>query len=415
MALASIPTLLSLDEFATQMGINPWAFNQLDVNALIGDQVHSCAPWFQYDWQKGQTLSRETIAQAIADAEAMLAEQLTYWPAPRFISGEEIPYPRPHQPEWWSVWWNERWMLKDVTTHYGKIISPGVEAFQTISAAAAVTLSDSDGDGKSDTFATAAIAIPGGVTVTDAGEIAVYVKDADRPASVGGDEAIWRIRPVKVALNTVANTVTISGPLWLLVKPVKALVANPQLLDPTDTNNFVSGIKVMRRYIDQSQGKQGKVLFEQLPCTDPPCVTVEVDACFGERNSERGVVTPTSIGDTATAFGGCQTCSYAPDFVRINYCAGQSLVADGFYRMEPLHAQMVARLAATLLAEHSCVECSNTQIDYWRSLPGDFKNQTERIMTEAEINNPFGPRNGAIWAWKRVYERGGRKMAGAIL
>lgn len=413
MALANTPTLLSLDEFASLMGINPWAFNQLDINALLGDQVHTCAPWYQYDWQKAQTLSRETIAQAISDAEGMLAEQLTYWPAPKFVSGEAILYPRPNTPESWSSWWNARWKLKDVKTHYGRMISPGVEAFQTIDASAAITLSDSDGDSKDDTFSTAAIAIPGGVSVTDAGEIAVYVADADRPGFIDGEEAIWRIRPVKIVLDTAANTVTISGPLWLIVDPDKTLNPAPELLDPTDAANFLTQVKVMRRYVDQSQ--QGKVVLEQTPCSAPPCVTVEVDACFGERNSEQGIVTPTATGSEPTAFSGCQTCNYAPDFVRIHYCSGYPLVSDRLYRMDPLHAQMVARLAVTLLAEHSCVECSNTQIDYWRSLPGDFKNQTERIMTESEINNPFGPRNGAVWAWKRVYERAGRKMAGAII
>lgn len=415
MALASTQTLLSLDEFAQLMGISPWAFNQLDINFLLGDDVIKCPVWYQFEWQRYQTLTRETIARAISDAEAMLAEQLGYWPAPHYIVGEKIPYPRPHQADWWATWFNERWKLKDVRTEYGRIITPGIVAYDDISLDAAVTFDDTDGDTYDDWFTTAALP----TSVVNASEIAAYIRVADRPDSMAADgEDVWRLRPVNVDLDAVAGTVTISGPIWLLVNPLYTIPPYPQPLDPSlvppdPGTPFLDGIMVRRRYTDLTT--QGHVYLEQIPCYTPPCVTIYADACFGERNARLGVVTPeatmssTGLGPSCDAACG----DYAPDFVSINYLSGYPLQDEPLRRVDKLHAQMIARLAASLLPDKSCVECVDTQITYWREFPRSAEG--ENIILSADgLNNPFGSRRGAIWAWQRTRELNAGKLAGAV-
>ena len=416
MALASsVQTLLSLDEFAQLMGISPWAFNQLDINAMLGDEVVNCPVWYQHEWQRFQTLTRETVARAIADAERMLADALGYWPAPYYTVGEKIPYPTPAQKEWWSFWFNERWKLKDVKTKWGRTITPGILAYDDIEADAAVTFDDTDGDTYDDWFTTAALP----TDVVDASEIAAYVRVADRPDSIDADgEEVWRLRPVSVDLDVVAGTVTVSGPLWLLVDPLYTIPPYPVPLDPTVLppaagTHFLDGIMVQRRYTDQAE--QGMVYLEQVPCYDPPCVTLYADACFGERNAVMGIVTPEAKA-TSWPMGpscDCRDSYFAPDFVRINYLSGYPLRSEPLTRVDHLHAQMIARLAAALLPDSSCVECTDVQIQYWREYPRDAAGDNI-VLSGAGLNNPFGPKRGAIWAWQRTLDLNERRLVGAI-
>jgi hypothetical protein len=399
MAIATTPTLLGLDDWAAIMGISPWAFNQLDVSYLGASE--SCDVWYQHTWQRGQTLTREDVARAVADAEAMIAHELTYWPAPKFTIGEKISYPHPYQAAAPSYWRNNLWRLKDVKTKWGYVNIPGIEARTTLGETVAITLSDSDGDGYDDWFTSDAVS----TSVMDLEEIAAYLCDADRPDSVVSEtDECWRLNPVRVNRDLLAGTITVSGPIWLLVKPELALLPAPSVLNPTDAAMYVDAIKVVRRYVDT--GTQGEVVFEQSPCGAAPCETLEVCACFGERDAKMGYVIPQAVGDSGSG-GTCTSCTYAPDFVRIHYLSGYRLEHNGSYRMDRLHAQMVARLAAALLPNKSCVTCSETQIDHWRGVDED--------LPFDEMVNPFGMQRGAVWAWKRVMEMNSRKLAGAIL
>lgn len=399
MAITSTPTLLALDDWAAIMSISPWAFNQLDVSLLGAGE--SCDVWYQHTWQRGQTLTREDVARAVADAEAMIAHELTYWPAPKFTVGEKITYPRHYEAAAASHWRSARWQLKSVKTKWGYINIPGIEARTVLSESAAITFSDTDGDGHDDWFTSEAVT----TSVSDLEEIAAYIRDEDRPDAVTSEtEECWRLNPVRINQDLFAGTVTISGPIWLLVNPQLALTPAPSPLDPTDTATYVAGIKVVRRYVDTST--QGEVIFEQTPCQSSPCETLEVCACFGERDAQMGYVVPHAVGGVSSG-GSCTTCGYAPDFVRIHYLSGYRLEHSGSYRMDRLHAQMVARLAATLLPNKSCVTCSEAQIDHWRG--------TDEDLPFDEMSNPFGAQRGAIWAWKRVMEMNSRKLAGAIL
>ncbi len=112
MAISSIPTILSLQEFCEIMEISPWLFNQLDAQK-IGAKTDYKA-WMQFQHQTAATMSRENIALAISGAEEMLANELDYWPGPKAIVNEYHPYPLPFDATWRNIWATDRWTLKDV-------------------------------------------------------------------------------------------------------------------------------------------------------------------------------------------------------------------------------------------------------------------------------------------------------------
>lgn len=406
MAIATKQTLLSLDQFAEVMAISPFVVNQLDINRL--GVSRECGVWFQYSWQDGDSITREVAAYAISEAEHMIAEALGYWPAPRFTTGESIPYPRPYPAEFWDVWYNERWKLNSVRTHYGLISSVGAQAHGAIDDDAAVVLSDTDGDGYNDWFT--AGPVPTGVTSEC--DIGVYFRDADRPVSMPMDEEAWRIRPVKVVIS--GGNVTVSGSLWKLVDPALLLIPGPVALDPTDPANFVNGVKIQRHYVDT--GDQGTCSLEHAACNGAQCSNIEVDACFGIRNAKRGVLIPEAT-EASWPLGAPNCCSgncyYAPDFVTVNYLSGKALnLSGGVCRMEHVMAQIVARLAVTLIPERFCGECLEPELDYWRALPSEDE---MNAMSLEDSGNPFGVRRGALWAWKQVNSMNYVKRAGAFV
>ncbi len=398
-------TLLSLEEFRSIMDISPWTFNQLDVSKL-GYQGN-LKEWYQSEAVTASTISRNAITDAIQGAEEALARELKYWPAPKAIVGEKIKYPHEFDSSWQNGWYNEQGMLKSVHTQFSYIHKVGLETVAEIAAEAAVSFFDSDGDGINDAFTTAAIP----TTVIDPTEIFVTFSDADRVSIIDGGERKWQIRPLKVVIAL--GTVTISGPIWLLVKPTLKYRAVPGPLDPTDTAlTYVQRVKVSKLYIDETL--PGSLIYEHVPCDDSttdPCDQVELEVCYSPRDrTKRGVLIPTLAAGTCIP-------NYlngrAPDVAKVNYVAGYPRKVGGFTMMDPHHALMVARLATTLLPERAGSSNSETQIDHWRAFPtGSDKNTL--FASPLMNSNPFGLTNGAIWTWLRVLEMNDSAIAGAI-
>lgn len=407
MAVATKPTLLSLNQFAEIMEVSPFAFNQLDINQM--GRTSDCGVWYQWAWQNSDMLNREIVARAISEAEHMLAENMGFWPAPRYTTAERIDYPRPYKKEYWNVWYNSRWKLNSVRTHYGRIWAMGIPAHDVISASEAIVTSDEDGDGIDDWFTVGPIA----TALTDESEIGVYIRDADRNAWMPMDEECWRIRPVRVVIA--GGFVTISGPLWYLVDPALLVPPTPQPINPTIAASFVANLKVQRYYTDTSD--QGTVSLEHVACNGTQCSNIEVDACFGERNPNIGIILPEAtetswpLGQPTCCTGNCY---YAPDFVSVNYLSGAALSSGGgVVRVDNTMAQMIARLAVTLLPERFCGDCLEHEIEYWREIPSENEIDT---LSQNDMDNPLGGvRRGTLWAWHRIVERNSYKRVGAIL
>src|ERR1051326_2216354 len=122
MARASQYTGLSIDEWAAILGISPFDINQFRYPGTKSAQCKDVI--FQYAWQRDH-LSREEIAEAIASAESMIAEQCLFWPYPHYVIDEQIPYPRNYNRRAWGFAGDMRGDWKSVGLANHKFIKGG--------------------------------------------------------------------------------------------------------------------------------------------------------------------------------------------------------------------------------------------------------------------------------------------------
>ncbi len=389
---ASIYTHLSLYEWGKALGIHPFELAQVGAG-FPGNRGAQCPHvFYQYQYQK-DFLSREEVAQAIVDAENMVAHELNYWPAPHYTVDEVIPYPRPHQSWRYGVGTTPRGDWKPVETRWHKVVGGGVFNRTQIGANHLVNPSDPDGDGINDFFTIT----PFATTVTNPNEIAIYYKASDR-----NNEPIsetWRIRPVNVTIS--GGNATVTGSMALLVKPDLTLGYDPQNLDVTLATNFVSEVETYRVFRDDtataSTPYQGVAIWDELPDCTTDCGFEIKELCIAPRHNEMGRV---AVNYART--GCCPPQNREPDRVQINYLSGVPL-ESGYMSREM--ALIVARLATALLPSEKCgCERSNRILHNWRAYPSDGEGaEGRRPMTPEEIQNcPWEPRMGALYAYKRI-------------
>jgi len=98
-----------------------------------------------------------------------------------------------------------------------------------------------------------------------------------------------------------------------------------------------------------------------------------------------------------------------PDLVRLYYYAGMrdKRLDCPRVQMDREWERVVAYYAAALLDRPIC-ECNNikTWVDHWQrdlAIPG--VDDGLRVSAE-QLNNPFGTRRGAVFAWNRVNREG---------
>jgi len=395
---ASTETLLSLYEWAELMQLNPWEFAQFGEGFPVTNNAQCHYVWFQRSYPYA-FISREEVAATIEKAEAALASQLGFWPAPKYF---EETVPVPHQQPQYRDWpyttyqYTPRYSplaFRTLNVKTGWVQGGGIRAYTAIGDYA-VTYSDSDGDGINDratiTFAT---------TVTDENEIGLYFTAADR-ANDPLDET-WRIRPARVSIS--AGTATVVAPALLFVVPAKELALNPQALDVTVAANFVTTVTAARVYTDTTATddtpNQGFALWDAIPgdCDTTPCTQASAAICLGESNMEMGLVSASYTS------GECCNGWRPPNRVRAKFLAGYPLVNG---RMDRRFADLVAHLAAAWLPVEECgCERSARILHYWRAEASDMEaNQPPRPITPEEINNPFGSLRGAVYAWKGIQQ-----------
>ncbi len=389
MARSDIITLLPLDSWAGVMGIHPFEFNQVGTGFPTTNNAQCDHVWFQYPWQQ-DFLSRDELARTIAKAEEMIAEELNYWPAPKYIVNEVKQYPRPYKRTIYGGGGTPRGQWKGVRLNWGKVQGGGLIARSAIDMAGNVVTADNDGDGVFETF-TVTVA----TTVTDPDEVAIYFAVADRNAAAL-DES-WRIRPVKVAIS--GGNAVITGNRWLLVKPDLTTVVNPEVLDVSVAGNFVTQVEVWRVYRDVTtttdDPAQGTAMWEEPGCEIPPCNVSWLPVCLGARNAEMGIVSVDYYLDGQTLPDARE-----PDRVSLNYAAGEPLVGG---QMSRTMADIVAHLATGILPVGSCgCERSDRIISWWRNFPSQGEENARPITLKEIDQNPFGQSRGALWAWERV-------------
>lgn len=383
---ASTDTLLSLAEWGEIMGVNLWELAQFGAGFPAENGRQCQHVFYQYQWQR-DFISREEIAGAIEKAEAAIALQLKYWPAPKYLD-DTVERP----PQTRSRAGPARY---GVGLPFGYVHGGGILARAEIDPGAAVTRTDEDGDGVKETF-TVSVA----TALTDSEEIALYYTAADRNNLPLGET--WRIRPVNVAIS--GGTATITGHASLLVVPDKTLAVDPAELNVTLDANYVTAVAVYRVYRDTTAAEatpnQGWAIWNavsQNPCTSTPCVPSTRAICVDESFTE-GRQVYVSYPDPSTCVHWRK-----PDRIRVKYLAG---VPREQGRMARMYADAVAHLATAWLPADKCgCERSQRILHWWRALPNDDERETgRRPVTFDEIMMPFGERRGAVYAWKLVRE-----------
>lgn len=415
--------LLPLETFRRLFGLDPLHF--WGWGGATWPVTSPCAPILgQYSWQSADFAARSEVAEAIQTAEQRLADHLGYDVAPVYRSET-----RPFSPssDGWGRWWS-------VPLSSGYIQAAGVEA-RTLIATANAVYSDADGDGVTDTFTATAP-----TTVTDAGEIAVYVSAADRFDGAGFSADVgehWRIAPVTARIS--GGVVTVTGPSWLCARPVlyEGFATTSTGLEPATVGNYVRTVDLYRRYTDENgttaTTSQAMIVWETRPCHgwhcccggcgnvssafsgspfDPAATAVAV-ARVALRDAEHGVVGLAEAAyNAATGVWSAYNWSLCdvPDRATVRTLAGYPLGAD--HQMDPFWQLVVARLAAAELARPlaACGETgtANRELGRWQfdlARSSGANDEAYGAVSASDLDNPLGTRRGHVQAWRIIKQR----------
>ena len=254
---------LPLELWRESVGYNPFHFWGIAGTAVpITSQCNGALR--EYAWQGADAVSRSDIRRAIQAAEERLFEQLRFRVGVRYVT-KEITYPRPGDRRLQyarPVGADGRYL--SIHTGEGYLREMGIEALTLIDSPT-VIYTDEDGDGVIDQFAVAVT-----TTITEPEQVAVYFNLADRRDQAVSDK--WRIEPVHI--NIAGGIATITGPAWLLVKPLGYEGVNvgniPPPAPPVDTAVYAEFLEVYQRHSDaegQSPATAAAVLVWE---NDPP-------------------------------------------------------------------------------------------------------------------------------------------------
>lgn len=418
-------TILPLELWRQWFGLNPFRFWGLD-DGQRGPQ--GCDDLVrQYPWQASDAASRSDIVQAIAEAEAALTDELGFAPGPRYaeLTVPWLPWPRlaDHRLQRIAPI-DADWRRLGLTLEgAGYIRAVGVEAIALLGTptvgggvGSSLAYSDEDGDGLTDTF-TVTLTVP---TDTDPATVAVYVPAGDR-FDGSGRSLRWQVRPIRASLS--ATTLTVIGRSWTAVRPV-LYEGMPTIssggggqagLDPNTTSIYCQSLEVCTRTTDPNGETlatcQAVLEWDSRPwaiagfCCGPegtnqadPAAEGRVVARAGIRDAERGIVLPAAAVRNADTGEWCETwpaCA-PPDRVTVRVYAGSPDRLGGELQ------QAAALLAAAMVARPICACADQTRKVYDAQFDLTLAGRQDELYStrDPDLDNPFGPRRGAVRAWK---------------
>jgi hypothetical protein len=399
MGRASTRTLLPLDTFARILGMNPLHFNGVE---LPNSGIKVCGtPMMQYSWQNADSISREELSEAIAQAESVLSQYLGFKLLPTFEVDERHGWPRAIMPEMWlSSTGNIRGQGSALKADWGHVVAAGVQKRDVIVTNQAIVWSDNDGDTYKET-ATVTVA----TSVTDPNEIAVVV-----PGQSG--DPTWEIRPLKVAIS--GGTATITFRREMAVNPALQERLDARSVDGSDDANFLLNVDVYRVWHDPSQ--QVHFLWESSGPSLCGCGTSSCTTCFLTGQFGCSVVKDYRLGmmsaapalwnaNTQLFEGSGLAVSRAPDQIRLWYRAGfrDKSAVRPMVDMDSRWARAVTYLAASMLDRQLC-SCSVAQTEHWRTDLAFASPEGAGTFNvgRALLDNPIGTTRGAVSAWRLI-------------
>ena len=135
---SAYPNLLSLAEWTTYMGLEPWVVAGFcNAPLTYGHSAKQCCDgvWSEFLYQRNQ-LARTDVSLAIMAAEELFATNIGYWPAPKATVDELRKYPWGDTPLQSGSMTTQRGQYKSVQLRYGHIIDLGVEVCELVEGAA---------------------------------------------------------------------------------------------------------------------------------------------------------------------------------------------------------------------------------------------------------------------------------------
>lgn len=418
MARSELRPKLPLDTWAKIMGMNPLHFN----GVFVPDSLSAVCeqPWLQFAWQTADRVGREELSRAIMQAEADIERHLGYRLVPTWEGDEWHETVRPMRKDLFNLTSTDiRSFAQAVKADWGHMVTGGVRANTLIDADAAIAYSDPDGDGY-DEVATVTVTVASG---QDPCEIRIYFPVSDGMVGAAGAEDQWEIRPTSVSVVATLATITF--------RREQAVLPGLQLdvIPPSDDShlrgvegdadaNFLTVVDVYRVYNDPQT--QILMMWEGLgigcsSCNGTGCTQCEYSTqagCF----TARGDIKQSQIGyrpgtwNAATLLFDTAALAVArqPDIIRLWYYAGlrEKSLACSTVEMSGEWARTVAYYAATLLDRQVC-GCENfhQNIEYWQKDLAIRGEEGLNVPTRA-LDNPFGTRRGAVYAWKKVTGEG---------
>jgi len=365
------------------MRIHPSHFNQLA--GPKAPQTGGCDDiWDQDD--------REELARTIAEAEELIANELGFWPSPKFITDEEI--------QFGLMGVRSDWQNAEVDTNWAHVQVYGVEVLTLIQADASVVYTDDDNDkhGREElaTIGEKTGELYGQPITSDCDEceVAVFFRVAD-----GAEDAAdprWEIKPLKVDVD--AGVLYITAESSMFVKP--SLWKTTKVDDPDDwkhpfdTDNLVQFVDLYCRTVDMRTPVTVK--WDGVCSCTSPCSHYTQLACAYVTDWKRGFFVPR----LATWNGTTHVDAYAdytgvPESLVVNYRAGYPL--DKYCTMNRLLERAIVKLTNVLLPEPPCGYCDAAQTR-WKSDRANID-----PLTPEAASMPWAMyQQGALEAWRIV-------------
>lgn len=354
-------TLTPLDIFRKEIQYHAWHFWQLtndklpinnDCNTLVLEGLQMTT----------QALGREDIRAALVQAENMIAQFQGYDIAPRYRS-ETVSYTG-----------------FPLQLGRGYVQALGTEQLDLI-ATPSVTYLDRDGDGIKESFEVTTATI-----VTDPSELALFFVAADR-----FDRHPVEVKPIDIRID--AGTATITGPAWLMVRPVRYHGYMAQALDPDDTTVLAQTVDVYRRTTDATNA---------ISVTYSNGETHTFSAADLAIYDKRLGVVVWNIGCTTLP----RFCG-RPVSMTVNYRAGYP---------HPEHwYKAVCALAATYLEGGICsCDTALKRLYYWRQDMNKMTADQISITQQIQYDNPLGTKIGHDLAWRVMLQYPAIRQAIAV-
>ena len=362
-------TLLPLARYAQVMQINLPHFQQM--NGPKAPLRGGCDDI----WDQN---ARELLAWTMQQAEELIAIELGYWPAPKFITNELQTYFGSRR-DWWNA---------EQKTEWGYVENFGTETLTLVQADATVEYLSLDNNplereevGRIGNSLYADLP-----ACTRPCDVAVFFRVADGTEDAASEH--WEIRPIKVDID--GSTMRITADSALFIKPVLwSLTQNDAAGsdDPLawrynfDLGNLVTAVDVYCRTVNTTNP-----LTLNYPPACLSCDHVTSTGCAYVTDARRGFFTAQDTGN-----GSC----FAPESVSINYRAGLPL--DGRCQMNANLERAIVKLTNVLLPEPPCGFC-----DIAKTKWENDRKVIDQLTPEA-VSLPWDLyAQGALEAWRII-------------